>query len=397
MGVVVLAWLLLASGFSIITIVATRRLMARSQRAMGTPVELPAIDIIRPCEGTDPGLEENLLSTVTCEYSAPRRVFIAVPSLRDPAAAIAERCRVRAAALRPDVPVEVIVTGIESEANRKAAQLARVYPSTTASIVVQADSDVRLDDRSLPALVTALLADPKAGCAYAPAVEVMPQTFGDQLSASLLSSSPHALVTLAALGEQAGGAPMVAGALMAHRREALDAIGGFRALEPYLGEDFELGRRLHALGHTVRVSSEPARCTDGGLGTWAVIRRYARWILVVRRQRPSLMITYFALLACLPMLVLATAATLLVEDAYFPWTLAGLAVFVALRGLLGLTARAAYGLPGGYLAALVAAVAGELVLFGSSCLALGPSTIEWRGRRFYIGARGAMESLPVRR
>lgn len=397
MGAVILTWLVLASGFCAIAIVATRRLMARAARAAKTAVVLPPIDILRPCEGTDPGLEDNLLSTVTCHYPAARRVFIAVPSSRDASAVIAERVKARAAELAPDVVVEVVVTGIESEANRKAAQLARVYPATNATVIVQADSDVRLDDRSLPALVTALLADERAGCAYAPAVEIAPQTFGDRLSAALLSSSPHALVALAALGEAAGGAPMVAGALMAHRRDALDAIGGFRALEPYLGEDFELGRRLHELGRTVRVSPEPARCTDGGLSLWQVVRRYARWILVVRRQRPSLMLTYFALLACLPLVSAATLATVVVKDLYYPWVVLALGVFVLLRALLGLTARRAYGMGGGFVAALTAAVAGELVLFCSSVLALGPSTIEWRGRRFHIGARGAMEALRARR
>ena len=391
-----LLWLMIVIGFCVISIVATRRLAQRTRDAARTPVVLPPIDILRPCEGTDPGLEENLLSTVTCAYPAARRVFIAVPSRRDPSAAIADRVKARAAELAPDVPVEVVVTGIESEGNRKAAQLAKVYPFTTATVLVQADSDVRLDDRSLPALVPALLADDQAGLSYAPAVEVMPQTLGDRLSAALLSSSPMALVSIAALREMAGGPQLVAGALMAHRREALDAIGGFAALEPYLGEDFELARRHFLQGRTARVAAVPALCTDGGLSVLQVVRRYARWALVVRRQRPSLMLSYFLFFSCFLPLTVMTLVTALVKDPYYLACAAGLTLLVLLRGVLALTARRAYELPGGYGTALVAALGGELVLFFSSCLAMGPSTVEWRGRRFHIGARGAMEALPDR-
>lgn len=397
LGLFTLGWIVFGCGFTVYAAWLTHRVAVRSRRASAQSLTLPPIDIIRPCEGIDPGLEENLLSTATAHYPAPRRVFIAVSSRRDPAFAVAERVCARATELAPDVPVSVVVTDVDSMANRKAAQLAAVYPQTTAPVIVQADSDVRLDDRSLPALLAALVADPNAGASYAPAVEVAPVTFGDRFSAALLSSSPHALIVLGALGAATGGAPLVAGALLAHRREALDAIGGFPVLEPYLGEDFELGRRLHALGRSVQVSAEPARCTDCGLTLWQVAKRYARWLLVVRRQRPVLIVGNFLILTCLPILVGLTLATLALRDPYAPLAALALVGFMLLRGGLALTARRAYGVPGGYLRSLVWAIGGESLALVSSTMALGPSTVEWRGRRFYIGARGAMASLPARR
>ena len=58
--------------------------------------------------------------------------------------------------------------------------------------------------------------------------------------------------------------PLLAGALLAIKREALAAVGGFRSLEPYLGEDFELARRLHDAGMSMATSPAPARFTDSG-------------------------------------------------------------------------------------------------------------------------------------
>src|SRR5207249_4736130 len=115
--------------------------------------------------------------------------------------------------------------------------------------VVVADSDIRFDDRTLPSLVGALLADPRAGAASAPYHEVQPETAGDRASAALLSSTPHAFYCLTALAERSGSAHSLCGALVAIKREVLAEVGGFASLEPFLGEDFELARRLHEKGY----------------------------------------------------------------------------------------------------------------------------------------------------
>jgi ceramide glucosyltransferase len=353
----------------------------------------PKISIWRPCEGLDPGLEVNLIASATARYDGPREVFVCVPSERDPSYAVAERARAEVARRAPDVPFSVVVTRIETTQNRKAAHLAVVEGRTDAPICVVADSDVHLEDDSLPALVAAIEADPQAGASFSPPVDVTPATLGDRASAALLSSTPHALLALASLSAHNGTQTLLAGALLACRRDVLGQVGGFAALEPYLGEDFELARRLHELGRPVRVSASPAWFTDQGRSVRAIVARYARWSMVVKRQRSLLFTTYFTLLGCTPALVLATAALALVRwpAAVGPAILVG--VLLVLRTALALGLRRRYRVDGGVLAALFAMLLGEALIFAAAAEAAFRSRIIWRGRPFRVGARGELEAI----
>jgi len=386
-------WALLALAFTVVAIASTRQLFARARTAARRVRSWPHIALVRPCEGLDPSLAETLRSSVTARYEGPRTIFFCVPSALDPAYAVIERVRDELVAGGADV--RLVVTAIETPANRKAAQLAIVDAQlpADAAVLVIADSDVHLDDDSLPSLMSALLSDREAGAASAPPIDVSAATAGDRWSAALLSSTPHALLALAALSERSGGVPLLAGALLAVKRDALAAVGGFRSLEPYLGEDFELARRLHDAGLSMATSSAPARFTDSGRSLRGIVRRYARWSLVVRRQRPALFCTYLLLLGCTPLVTLGALfdAAARVEG----WQLAlGAAVaLVVARTVLAVTLRRCYGVAGGWPRALVAMLAGELLICAGATQAGASAEVEWRGRRFYVGERGALEPL----
>ena len=386
-------WALLALAFTVVAIASTRQLFARARTAARRVRSWPHIALVRPCEGLDPSLAETLRSSVTARYEGPRTIFFCVPSALDPAYAVIER--VRDELVEGGADVRLVVTAIETPANRKAAQLAIVDAQlpADAAVLVIADSDVHLDDDSLPSLMSALLSDREAGAASAPPIDVSAATAGDRWSAALLSSTPHALLALAALSERSGGVPLLAGALLAVKRDALAAVGGFRSLEPYLGEDFELARRLHDAGLSMATSSAPARFTDSGRSLRGIVRRYARWSLVVRRQRPALFCTYLLLLGCTPLVTLGALfdAAARVEG----WQLAlGAAVaLVVARTVLAVTLRRCYGVAGGWPRALVAMLAGELLICAGATQAGASAEVEWRGRRFYVGERGALEPL----
>jgi ceramide glucosyltransferase len=355
----------------------------------------PHIALVRPCEGLDPSLAETLRTSVTAKYDGARTIFFCVPSAADPAYPVIERVRDELAATGADV--RVVVTAIETPANRKAAQLAvvdaQLPPIDDAALLVIADSDVQLDDESLPSLVSALLSDREAGAASAPPIDVSAATAGDRWSAALLSSTPHALLALAALSERSGGVPLLAGALLAVKRDALAAVGGFRSLEPYLGEDFELARRLHDAGMSMATSAAPARFTDSGRSLRGIVRRYARWSLVVRRQRPALFCTYVLLLGCTPIVGAAALLDAAARGEGWPLALGAAAALVAARTLLAMTLRRCYGVGGGWVRALVAMLAGELLICAGATQAGASAEVEWRGRRFYVGERGALQPL----
>ena len=69
------------------------------------------------------------------------------------------------------------------------------------------------------------------------------------------------------------------------------------------------------------------------------------------------------------------------------------ALLVVARTALALTLRGFYGVPGGIGRALVAMLAGELLICAGATQAGASAEVEWRGRRFYVGARGALQPL----
>ena len=320
-------FVLVACWFTIGCVLETRRLL-RVGRARVAPSSWPALQILRPCAGDEPSLFGNLASTVTARYDGAREVVLLVASADDPAYAVC--CAVRDA--HPHVAV--VITGVDAQHNRKVAQLARA-PRSDAPVVAVIDSDIALDDATLPTLITALLTDPKAGAASCPPADVHGRTLGDHASAALLSSTPHAFYCLAALAERSRGAHVLCGAFIAIHRRVLDELGGFASLERYLGEDFELARRLHARGYTIPTASVPGRVTDQGRSLYQVVSRFRRWCIVTRQQRPHLMLTYPLLLACTPLL-LALAA---IAHTRALWI--ATALYLVLRTLLAMTLRRA--------------------------------------------------------
>ncbi len=281
----------------------------------------------------------------------------------------------------------MVVTEIVTRHNPKVAQMVRAEGLSDAPIVAVIDSDLRLDDETLPALIAALEADPRAGAASCPTVDVSRETFGDRASAALLSSTPHAFYCLGALAERSGRAHVLCGAFIAIYRPVLQELGGFASLERYIGEDFELARQLHARGYTIATASVPGRITDRGRSLGTVLQRFARWATVTRSQRPHLMLTYPLLLGAGPLLI---AAALIVTALGLPYAGALTAIIACallVRLLLTMTLRRAYGLSISPLRATGAMLLGELTICLGFGGALGRPIVDWRGQRYRVEPR----------
>lgn len=376
----------------------------------------PSLAILRPCEGAEPGLFDNLRSSITAAYPGSRRVLILVPSVDDPAHTIAqELLRSLTAAGDPRAAqVTVRLTHPPPLCNRKVFQLAQAEALLPAdcAIVVCADSDVRLTDADLPALIAPLRSSasatekPTVGAAFAAPIEVAPQTLWDRIGAALVCTSPQSFLALYGLYALRGPAasapntsslrpasnrapsPMMAGALCALRREALSAIGGFAAFIDCLGEDNEIARRLCQLGHGIALSDTPARCYDGGRSRHEVIARAARWQAVVRAQRPLLWPSY-------PLMLGATPALLPLALLWpSPVLCAFVSLLLGLRTLLAHALLRLQGLPAGPLRALASVFAGETLQWLGFLYSLRSRHITWRGHRFRIERGGRLRPAP---
>ena len=352
------------------------------------PREWPPIVILRPCEGNEPGLYENLLSSVHAPYPGPRRVFLLVPSAADPAYPMLERV---AQTAPPEVPVEVLLTRPEARHNRKVAQLSVGLLRSNEPIIVTADSDVRLGPDDLPTLVSLVCGKPSSptsrqlvGIAFASPIEQSPRTLWDRFSSALVGGSAQNFMALYGLYRLIGGVPSMSGALLAISRQALAEIGGLHSVCTILGEDYELARRFCAAGYSVEQSPLPAHCSDGGRSLRGVIGRVGRWLMVVRAQRPLLLLTYPIFMAATPPLLLASLCL------RTPLLVVMATTLLCSRTVLSWLLRRSQGIRRSLIESALEVLAAELLLWAGLLQAIGTRQVNWRGYRFRIARGGHM-------
>jgi ceramide glucosyltransferase len=238
----------------------------------------PAVSVLRPLHGGEPGLYENLRSVVEQEYPAVQVVL----GVNDP-----EDGALRAArALIRDLPGSDIALVVDPRArgsNRKVANLENMLESALHDLIVLADSDMRVDPHYLDA-VTAPLRDPLTGvvtCLYkgVPGAGLWSELGAMHINFWFL---PGALVA-EALGMGGG----CFGATIALRRETLERIGGFTRLRDELADDHRIGDEVRALGLAVVLSPYivEARVTEPSFA--ALWRHELRWARTERTVAPA--------------------------------------------------------------------------------------------------------------
>lgn len=241
--------------------------------------------LVRPVSGADEWLLEALAS-VPAATALPLTIRIAVAGETDSAYPAAEGAV--AQLLHAGLDASLVVTR-QSGPNRKAAQLAVTLEREIdpPDLVVIADADVDLARSPLTDML-ARFDDARVGAVWAPPVErAVPRTLGDRASQALLGASLHAFPLLAALDDRG-----MVGKLCVLRRTALDRAGGLRPLVSWLGEDVRLAQVFQEHGIVCVAVAAPAVSVARGRSLGAVIARYARWLAVIRAQRPLLLPSY---------------------------------------------------------------------------------------------------------
>lgn len=332
------------------------RLLARERRRVlpATPEILAETMLVRPCAGAEPGLDERLSWS-----GGARHVVLAVRDRHDTALPAIRRAERR---LRADgVHVEIALTSARGP-NQKASQLAHVLSSRPSRFVAVADSDVELHDVVIAELVGELGAR-ELGALWAPFV-----LHARGVGGGVLDGSLHAFPLLAGL--DGGG---FVGKCFVARREALDAAGGFEAVADRLGEDVALARNMRAAGFTTG-SARTIVSTRGS----APVDRFERWALVVRGQRPLLLLGYPAVLAAAPLIVALAA----LSGGTLGWTAATLVLVFRLLVAFAFAPRTG----------LARSLAADLVLLYAAARAVVWPRTEWRGRQLRIARGGRLVS-----
>jgi ceramide glucosyltransferase len=326
----------------------------------------PRVTIFKPLCGADPGLYENLCSF--CEQDYPQYdVLFCVRDGADPAVGVARRVM----AAYPGVACTLIVDDSHASRNPKVANMMSGRAAARGEIFAIADADVRVAPGMLRALAAAF-DDTRAGaasCLY------RAQTIGSDLPSRLhaLHVNDHFLpsVLVAAARRSPG---FCLGAVMAVRRSAFDAIGGFDAIGAYLGDDFALGKLTSERGYDVKLVPHVVSCMVKEPTLRACFAHQLRWARTIRFQAP---LGYAFLFVTTP---LPFALALLAVAGLNPWTAFVASAVIGSRLWLQEALRKKFGVDRGIARPLV--LLSDLFELGTWVCSFFGTTVDWRGGRY---------------
>lgn len=197
------------------------------------------VSILKPLHGDEPHLYENLRGF--CAQSYPEfQIIFGVQRLDDPAADVARLLQGEF----PQLDIEVVVDARRHGSNPKVSNLINLFERAKHDWLVIADSDVRVTPDYLRE-VSAPLADAGVGvvaCLY----RGCPSTgIWSRLGAAYINDWFMPSVMLSRLF---GVRDYCGGATLALRRDALESIGGFKAVKDQLADDWWLGRLIREQG-----------------------------------------------------------------------------------------------------------------------------------------------------
>jgi ceramide glucosyltransferase len=341
-----------------------------ARRPLPRATQCPAVSVLKPLCGDEPGLYENLRSFAEQNYPAPQ-IVLGVDQPDDGALPAAR-------ALMRDLPESdiALATGAGSGANRKVANLENMLPKAQGRILVLADSDMRVGPDYLAA-VTAPLADPGVGivtCLY----RGVP--CGGRWSRFGALHINFGFLPSALVGEVLGWGGGCFGATIALERDVLAAIGGFAWLRDQLADDHRLGAAVRERGLAVHLSRylvEARVFEPSFVGLW---RHELRWARTVRGIAP---VGFVSSVLAQPVALAAVAAAArfdLISCAFLAvtlvlrWASAG-----AIAKALGLSADRLWLLP-----------ARDALSFAVFVASLFSRQVVWRDRRYRLEPSGQM-------
>jgi ceramide glucosyltransferase len=342
----------------------------------------PPLTLLKPLDGSEPGLEAHLASFFEQDYPEFEILFCA-RSAED----VGLETALRVASRYPRIPAKFLWTGGEPDyINAKAASMEKMEAAATYQILVISDSDVRVTPDYLRA-VALPFADERVGgmCCVYRGVAAEGGLWA-RLEAVGMSVEMTAGVLAARSME---GMQFVLGPTMAFRRDVIRRMGGFKVTADYCADDFVLGNETFKLGETVALSHHAIDHMVINANFADSLKHQVRWMKSTRFSRPA---GHFgtALSFSVPFGLLGWVAAAALG---YPWW--GLGLFgwsVATR--LALAIGVGRGVVGdkSWFGLLVLYPLRDLMGFGFWVASYWGSKILWRGRVFELLSGGKMRA-----
>lgn len=271
-----LGLLALSAAYAVLAIACVLAFRRRVNAAVaGT--EQPPVTILKPLCGLEDGLADNLRSFCRQDYGRFQIVF-GVRDSDDPAITVAEAIMSEF----PDHDISLVVNSRTIGRNLKIGNLANMFPTARHDILVIADSDMRVGEDYLKAVVAPFARHDvgAATCLYSGSGR---GGLASRLGAMFINDwfLPSALIP-ATFGKLS----FCFGATMAVRRDVLEAIGGFEALAGFLADDYKLGRLVAERQREIALVPYIVENVIAEESLSSLFNHEIRWARTIRSVRP---------------------------------------------------------------------------------------------------------------
>lgn len=249
---------------------------SRIRRSKPIPPHTPPVSILKPVRGLDEALDAAIRSHLDQDYPE-YELLLGVQDEDDPAVPV-----IRAAlADQPAARARLVFCSTKT-ANAKVGSLIDLAREAKHSVLIVNDADIRVP-RDYLRRVAAPLQSSRAGvvtCLYRASSATLAGAF--ECLGIAVDFIPSTLVA-PLVGVQEFGL----GSTLCFRRADLEAAGGFEAFADYIADDYQLARRITALGRHAVMSEVIVDTHLAGPDWRAVWRHQLRWARTIRVSRPG--------------------------------------------------------------------------------------------------------------
>ena len=293
------------------------RRASKGARATQAHLLLPPVSILKPLKGVDPEIYQSFRSHCLQEYPEYEIIF-GVSEADDPAVASVRQLQQEF----PDRAIRLVVSDKILGANVKVSNLEQMAALARYEYLLVNDSDIQVERDYSKSIMTPFASENvgMVTCLYR---GVAAHTLGSRLeSLGIMDFCSSVLVAQ----HLEGGLKFGLGSTLVFRRADLDRIGGFRAIVDYLADDYELGRRIAALGRRVELSDVVVETHLPAYTMREFVAHQLRWARGVRDARAG---GYFGLVATFG-LMWALLNVIAAHAAPWSWMVLGLVVLLRL-------------------------------------------------------------------
>jgi ceramide glucosyltransferase len=269
-----------SSIYCLMVLAAALRFGLRKRREDRTVTTfLPALSVLKPLHGTEPGMERNLETFFEQDYPEFELLFCARHET-DEGLQLARRVGAR----YPHVNAQYVTCGepMPKFHNAKVYSLEKLDSVAKHELFITSDADVRVVPDYLRRMVQNLK-DPHVGLASCVYIGTTEGGLASQLDAVGKSVEMTSGVLVADMLE---GTKFALGATMAVRKKSFRDVGGFGELGQFYADDFVLGNRLAKQGTGVLLATHVIRLMVQDSPFWLSFRNQLRWMQSTRRSRP---------------------------------------------------------------------------------------------------------------